>query len=106
VMSFAPVALRRVRLLAPLLPTVQLFQRVPVLRRDGSLPAAAEIAGPGIHIVRAHPRYVDRVHAGGHQVYVWTVNEPADIDLALALGVDGVITDRPTEVLARLARRR
>ena len=106
VMSFAPVALRRVRLLAPLLPTVQLFDRVPVLRRDGSLPAAADVAGPGIHIVRAHPEYVERVHARGHQVYVWTVNESEDVDLVLSLGVDGVITDRPTEVLARLVRDR
>ena len=103
-MSFAPVALRRVRLLAPLLPTVQLFERMPVLRRDGSL--TTDVAGPGIHIVRAYPDYVRRVHAGGRQVYVWTVNDPADIDLVLSLGVDGVITDRPTDVLARLARRR
>jgi glycerophosphoryl diester phosphodiesterase len=102
VMSFAPLALRRVRLLAPALPTVQLYDRVPVLRRDGSLPAAADVAGPGIHIVRAHPGYVRRVHAQGHPVYVWTVNEPADIDLVLALGVEAVITDQPADVRARV----
>jgi glycerophosphoryl diester phosphodiesterase len=103
VMSFAPVALRRVRLLAPLLPTVQLYDRVPVLRRDGSLSRAADVAGPGVHILRTHPGYVRRVHARGHRVYVWTVDEPADIDLVLGLGVDAVITNRPTDVLARLA---
>ncbi|MFL6129573.1 MAG: glycerophosphodiester phosphodiesterase [Mycobacteriales bacterium] len=103
VMSFAPVALRRVRMLAPLLPTVQLYDRVPVLRRDGSLPAAADIAGPGVHILRAHPGYVRRVHARGRPAYVWTVDEPADIDLVLGLGVDAVITNRPTDVLARLS---
>ena len=42
------------------------------------------IAGPGIAILRAHPGYVRRVHARGHQVYVWTVDEPEDIDLVLA----------------------
>jgi glycerophosphoryl diester phosphodiesterase len=102
VMSFSTLALRRVRLLAPALPTVQLFERVPGLRRDGSLPAAADVAGPGIHILRAHPNYVRRVHARGHPVYVWTVDEPADLELVLSLGVDGVITNRPSEVLARL----
>jgi glycerophosphoryl diester phosphodiesterase len=47
---------------------------------------------------------VRRVQARGRQVYVWTVDETADIDLVLALGVDAVITNRPAEVLSRLAR--
>jgi len=103
VMSFATLALRRIRLLAPALPTVQLYKRVPTLRRDGSLPVVADVSGPGITVVRADPGYVRRVHARGRQVYVWTVDEPADIDLVLSLGVDAVITNRPTEVLSRLA---
>jgi glycerophosphoryl diester phosphodiesterase len=102
VMSFAPLGLRRIRLLAPDLPTVLLFDRVPLPRRDGSLPTGVRTAGPGIHIVRAYPTYVSRVHQQGHQVYVWTVNEPADLELVLSLGVDGIITDRPAAVLARL----
>ena len=100
VMSFSPAALRRIRLLAPALPTVQLFLRMPVLRRNGSL--AADIAGPGIHIVRAHPEYVVRAHARGHPVYVWTVDEPEDVELVVRLGVQAVITNRPDEVLALL----
>ena len=104
VMSFATVALRRVRLLAAGLQTVQLYKRVPTLRRDGSLPAVADVSGPGIAVVRADPRYVRRVQALGRQVYVWTVDEPEDIDLVLSLGVDAVITNRPTDVLSRLDR--
>jgi glycerophosphoryl diester phosphodiesterase len=101
-MSFSQLAVRRVRSLAPTLPTVLLFESMPVLFRDGSLPLGAGIAGPGIHIVRAHPRYVERVHAAGHEVYVWTVDEPEDIELVLSLGVDAVITNRPGHVLSRL----
>ena len=104
VMSFSTVALRRIRLLAPDLPTVQLYRRVPVRRRDGSLPAVAAIAGPGIEVLRADPGYVARVHARGAPVYAWTVDEPADVELALALGVDALITNRPADVLARLRR--
>ena len=104
VMSFATLALRRIRLLAPALPTVQLYKRVPTLRRDGSLPLVADVSGPGITVVRSDPGYVRRVHARGRQVYVWTVDEPADIDLVLSLGVDAVITNRPAEVLSRLGR--
>jgi len=104
VMSFSALGLRRIRLLAPNLPTVLLFDRAPVIRRDGSLPTGVRIAGPGIHVVRAHPGYVECVHARGHQVYVWTVNNPNDLDLVLSLGVEGIITDRPMEVLAGLGR--
>ena len=53
VMSFATVALRRIRLLATGLRTVQLYQRVPARRRDGSLPALAAVSGPGIAAVRS-----------------------------------------------------
>ena len=102
VMSFSPVALRRVRLLAPVLPTVQLYRHLPVRRRDGSLPAAADVAGPSVEVLRAYPGYVRRVHRAGGRVYVWTVDEPEDIELVLGLGVDAVITNRPGDVLARL----
>ena len=104
VMSFATLALRRIRLLAPALPTVQLYKRVPTLRRDGSLPVVADVAGPGITVVRADPGYVRRVHARGRQVYVWTVDEPADIDYVLGLGVDAVISNHPSRVLRKLGR--
>lgn len=105
VMSFATSALRRIRALAPQVPTVQLLSRVPLRYRDGSLPLGADIAGPGIHILRAHPRYVQRVHELGHPVYVWTVDDPADVELALSLGVDAIITNRPADVGARVRRR-
>jgi glycerophosphoryl diester phosphodiesterase len=103
-MSFSSLAVRRVRELAPAVPTVQLLERVPVVRRDGSLPRGAAVAGPGVHILRAHPGYVRRVQDRGYPVYVWTVDEPEDIDLVLSLGVDAVITNRPALVLRTLGR--
>jgi glycerophosphoryl diester phosphodiesterase len=104
VMSFAPTSLRRVHVLAPVVPTVLLMERIPVRYRDGSLPPRVGIAGPSLEVLKAHPRYVERVHAAGHRVHVWTVDEPADIELVLQLGVDGVISNQPRRVLARLAR--
>lgn len=102
-MSFAEVALRRMRRLAPGVPRVMLMDRVPVRFRSGWLPYRARYAGPGIEIVRAHPDYVRRVHESGGKVHVWTVNEPADVDLCLRLGVDGIITNRPREVRAQVS---
>ena len=40
-------------------------------------------------------RLVDTAHANGLQVHVWTVNERQDMEDLLAIGVDGIITDRP-----------
>lgn len=104
VMSFSQRSLRRMRLLAPSLDTVLLLPRVPLRFRDGSLPPGVRIAGPAIHVVRAHPGYVERAHRRGHTVHVWTVNAPKDVALCLDLGVDAVITDRPRRVLAAIGR--
>ncbi|MFJ6199484.1 glycerophosphodiester phosphodiesterase [Micromonospora sp. NPDC092111] len=104
VMSFSPLAVRRVRELAPALPTVLLLEVLPRWLRLSRLPFGARIAGPGIGLVRARPHLVPTLRAAGHQVYVWTVNEPDDLELVLDAGVDGVITDRPARALARLGR--
>jgi glycerophosphoryl diester phosphodiesterase len=98
VMSFAPTAVRRVRLLAPDIPTVLLLDRLMPPRRAAILPLGVSIAGPGLHVLRADPEFVARAHARGHQVFVWTVDEPADVEYVLGLGVDTIITDHPLEV--------
>jgi glycerophosphoryl diester phosphodiesterase len=103
VMSFASIALRRVKLLAPDIPTVLLMDRFLPRRRDGVLPAGVPIAGPGLHLLRADPGFVDRSHARGHPVYVWTVDAPEDVSYVRDLGVDTIITNRPARVLAQLA---
>ena len=104
VMSFAPTSLRRIHQLAPGVPTVYLMSRVPLLYRDGSLPKSIPIAGPSLEILREHPSYVERVHASGNRVHVWTVDEMADIELVLGLGVDAVISNHPRRVLRLLDR--
>ncbi len=105
VMSFAPTALRRVRLMAPDIPTVLLLERLMPARRAAFLPAGVPIAGPGLHVLREDPDFVARAHARGIRVFVWTVNQREDLDFVLDLGVDTVITDRPREVRAALDAR-
>ncbi|MDQ1667000.1 MAG: glycerophosphoryl diester phosphodiesterase [Actinomycetota bacterium] len=104
IMSFSQISLRRIRQLAPGLPTVFLMDRVPLRFRDGSLPTGVRVAGPSIDIVRAHPGYVDRAHRSGAAVHVWTVDHVADIELCASLGVDAIITNRPKRVLEHLGR--
>ena len=104
VMSFSARSLHRVRAASPTLPTVYLLQFVSPRLRDGRLPAGVRIAGPSIRIVRNHPAYIERLKAAGHQVHVWTVNEPEDVDLCVDLGIDAIITNRPRAVLRQLSR--
>lgn len=104
VMSFSARSLHRVRAASPTLPTVYLMQFVSPRLRDGRLPAGVRIAGPSIRVVRNHPAYIERLKRAGHQVHVWTVNEPQDVDLCAGLGVDAIITNRPRAVLRQLDR--
>jgi glycerophosphoryl diester phosphodiesterase len=104
VMSFSPLALRRMRVLAPDVPTTFLFEIAAPSVWQGRAPAGADALGPGIGAVRKRPDVVRRAHDRGNRVLVWTVNEPPDLDLVSGLGVDGVITDRPADALAALRR--
>jgi glycerophosphoryl diester phosphodiesterase len=50
-------------------------------------------------------RFVDVAHDQGLAVHVWTIEEESEMERLCGLGVDGIITDRPTalvEVLDRL----
>ena len=105
VMSYALTSLRRVHALAPVLPTVLLMDRVPVRYRDGRLPLQVSAAGVAMRVPRKHPGYVQRVHAQGGALAVFTVDEPDDIDLCLDLGVDVIISNLPQRVRERLALR-
>jgi glycerophosphoryl diester phosphodiesterase len=104
VMSFSAPAVARVRQLAPDLPTVQLMQRIPPNRRDGSLGAGARIAGPSLAAVRAYPEFVARAHEKGHEVHVWTVDRAEDMAYLAELGVDAVITNRPDVAVTQFGR--
>ncbi len=102
VMSFSPLAVRRIHRLAPGLATVMLLEYLPPGLRTGRLPFGCRIGGPGIDLLRACPELAERLHERDHQVYVWTVNEVDDLELVVKLGVEGVISDRPGAVRRRL----
>ena len=78
--------------------------------RDGnSLPAtrhhALQVpAAVGDNVV-VDARFVACAHDHGLAVHVWTIDEPDEMERLLDLGVDGVMTDRPSVLEAIVQRR-
>jgi glycerophosphoryl diester phosphodiesterase len=97
VQCFVPEGLVRFHALAPEVALVQLLgDSVPDARLDSALAQVARYAraiGPNHRLVT--PRLVSAAHANGLAVHPYTVNDEARFEALLALGVDGVFTDRP-----------
>jgi glycerophosphoryl diester phosphodiesterase len=55
----------------------------------------APIIGPSIKLVRENPEFVARAIKKGKKVFVWTVNNEADLQLCAKLGVSAVMSDNP-----------
>ncbi len=51
-------------------------------------------------------QFVEAAHAHGIAVHVWTVNDAASMERLVDLGVDGIITDLPPELVRVLRERK
>ncbi|WP_328999849.1 glycerophosphodiester phosphodiesterase [Kribbella sp. NBC_00709] len=99
VSSFSQSRVRRIRkLLGPRLCTGYGEWEIALIR---FLPFALPSPGACLQIPQAYgplrvltPGLIERAHAKGKQVHVWTVDDPADMRRMLDAGVDGIITDR------------
>jgi len=101
VQSADPQALGRVRALNPTIPLGTLWSA-------GSLASALPTPGtvdalcPAVEVLGATD--LESIRAAGLGCYVWTVNEPALADRLVGWRVDGIVTDRPGLVRARIGR--
>jgi glycerophosphoryl diester phosphodiesterase len=102
VMSFSPVALTRVQRLAPDLEVVLLLDRQYPWKVATSVLGPGWIAGPGVDLLREHPRLGRRLRKNGRRIHVWTVNTQEDLEMCVALGAEAVITDDPQRILKQL----
>ena len=93
-MSFSPTAVKAFRDQAPDIRTVLLLDRLGRYR-GGALPSFADYTGPGVHVLRNDPDYVDRARRAGHETYVWTVDSAEDVALCRDLGVRYLATNAP-----------
>lgn len=60
------------------------------------------LASGDITVVR--PGFVQAAHRRGLQVHAWTINDPDEMRRLIAMGVDGIMTDRPDVLLEILGR--
>jgi len=93
--SFDLGVLRRVRQLAPDLPTALLAidcLDLPKVLRVASAAGSRAINPPDVYIT---PTFMDAARAAGLAVYPWTVDRPERISELCDLGVDGIITNVP-----------
>lgn len=48
------------------------------------------------------PSFIRAAHRQGLSVHVWTINDAEEMDRLIAMGVDGIITDRPSLLAGKL----
>jgi glycerophosphoryl diester phosphodiesterase len=101
VQSFDHAAIGRVRSLNREIPVGALVARAPL---DPSLLSTEAISAicPGAEVLTE--ALLAEIRRAGLGCYVWTVNEPAQMDRLVEWGVNGIITDRPGLLRARLPR--
>jgi glycerophosphoryl diester phosphodiesterase len=57
----------------------------------------AGVVGPSLQIIKNNPEFVAQQKKKGRRVFVWTVNDPADVILCAKLGVDVIMSDNPAQ---------
>ncbi len=71
----------------------------------GSIPKLVKASGASVwspNYLDIEAKQIEEAHALGLTVVPWTINETADMERILAMGVDGIISDRPDRLRAVL----
>jgi glycerophosphoryl diester phosphodiesterase len=94
VMSFSWLAIEKMKRLDRTIPTTFLMhKKTPWFQAKLS---SASTIGPGINELREEPIRAERIKSTGRSLNVWTVDDDADIKLCEKLGVDILITNKPS----------
>lgn len=111
VSSFLPGPLERSKRMEPELATALLYSQPALLPEIEAL-AWAVLSVPELRVDALHPHHrlarpahVAWAHTEGFGVTVWTVNDDELMRRLVALGVEGIITDYPDQLLRVLTAR-
>ena len=94
VMSFSWFAIEKMKRLDPTISTTFLMHKNSQWFQAKF--SSASSIGPGINELREEPVRAMRIKKLGKSLNVWTVDESADIKLCAKLGVDILITNKPS----------
>lgn len=105
IQSFSPASLRLIHEMNPRLPLIQLLgsDSAEVLSSLDDVKEYAMGIGPSASAVTAE--VVAAAKARGLLIHPYTVNEPAEMETLLDLGVDGMFTDYPDRLTSLLEGR-
>ena len=110
IQSFDAGSLERIKQLAPTLPTAFLFA-VPTTAAavqwtvTGVVPDYIDAMAPNSAFLTANPLAVSLYQANGLDVHTWTVNDSAQMETLLDMGVDGIFTNNPDLLRAAIDAR-
>lgn len=112
--SFNLEMLKQMKLVFPNLPAYWLRSTVKDPASGAYLPhptewleqtAHAGLDGIDVHYAGLHPAFVVAARQKGLEVFVWTVNDVAKAKELSRLGVDGITTDKPRDLMTNLRSR-
>lgn len=110
--SFLDVAVQRFRSFAPEVATSAATGETATFyfsMLDGvpSVPPVCALQVPAVYgdVTVVDERFVETAHQAGIAVHVWTINDPGEMHQLLDVGVDGLISDRPTPLVQVLRER-
>ena len=102
--SFDPFALRAIKRLAPEIPAGLLYAPdLPIYLRRAWLAPLLPHEARNPHFSMVTDATMKWYKSHGLRVNTWTVDDPAEMKRLIALGVDGIITNKP-DVLGSLAQ--
>ncbi len=110
--SFHDTAVQRFRAFAPEVATSAATGEAAtfyfsMLEGVPSVPPVCAFQVPAVYgdVTVVDERFVETAHDAGVAVHVWTINDSGEMNELLDVGVDGLISDRPTR-LAQVLRER
>jgi len=89
VCSFDIQGLREIKKLYPKIPVAPAFDKIESLDAIADIPPFAV----NLRIDNVDKKLVEKIHARGWKIFVWTVNDPEEIRHAKTLNPDGIISD-------------